>query len=264
MMSFTLVATLASLGAIGGFVAGLLGVGGGVLMFPLLYFVPPMMGLEPLDAKSVAAVVISQVFFSTMVGGFAHYRSGRVQGRIAIIAGGVSAMGSFVGAVTTQWTSDRFLLLLFGIVTVLVLLLMFLPAPDNAQDELPAENISVPTIPLSVGSFATGMVIGFLGAGNFIFVPLLIYVLKVPTRIAIGSALLVGLMNSATGFIGKLVTGQIPLLASAVVIGGAAISALAGERVNRQIPVRILRRIYAIMVGAIAIRVWLTILGFGG
>lgn len=262
-MSFTLIATLACLGAIGGFVAGLLGVGGGVLMFPLLYYVPPLMRLAALDAKTVAAVVISQVFFSTLVGGFAHFRSGRVQGRIGTIAGGVSALGSFVGAVATPWISEGFLLLLFGNVTALVLLLMFLPAPDSSQDNLPAAQVSVPTVHLSIGSFATGLVIGFLGAGNFIFVPLLIYVLKVPTRIAIGSALLAGLMNSAAGFIGKLVTGQIPLLTAGVVIGGAAISALAGEWVNRRLSVRILRQIYAIMVGGIAIRVWLTIFGFG-
>ena len=43
-MSLTLVATLVGLGAAGGFAAGLLGLGGGVLMFPLLYYVPPHPG----------------------------------------------------------------------------------------------------------------------------------------------------------------------------------------------------------------------------
>ena len=90
-MSAALIAAMAALGAIGGFLAGLLGFGGGVLMFPLLYYVPPLLGLVRLEAQTVAAVVISQVFFSALVGGVAHLRGGHVQGRLAFVAGAVSA-----------------------------------------------------------------------------------------------------------------------------------------------------------------------------
>ena len=81
-MSVTLIATLVGLGFVGGFFAGLLGFGGGVLMFPLLFYVPPLLGLVPMDVKTVAAIVASQVFFSTLTGGTAHLRSGQVQGRL--------------------------------------------------------------------------------------------------------------------------------------------------------------------------------------
>ena len=74
-------------------------------MFPLLYYLPPLLGLERLDAKTVAAVVITQVFFSSVVGGLAHLRSGRVHGRIALVAGTASAVASFVGGVASKWTS---------------------------------------------------------------------------------------------------------------------------------------------------------------
>ena len=258
-MSATLIATLAGLGATGGFFAGLLGFGGGVVMFPLLYYVPPLFGLARLEAQSVAAIVISQVFFSTLIGGFAHLRSGRVQGRITLIAGSASSFGSFAGSVASKWTSEQFLLLLFGIVTLLVGLIMFLPAPRQQQEDQPIERVSVPTIPLASYSFVTGIVIGFLGAGNFAFVPLLIYVLRVPTRIAIGSSLFIALMNSATGFIGKLATDQIPLIVSSVVVGGAAVGALVGEQAHRRLSTKMRRCIYALVVALIAIRVWITI-----
>ena len=58
-MSFSLIALLASLGALGGFTSGLLGVGGGVVMFPVLLYVPSLLGFASLDAKTVAAVVIA-------------------------------------------------------------------------------------------------------------------------------------------------------------------------------------------------------------
>jgi uncharacterized protein len=260
-MSVALIVTLALLGAGGGFLAGLLGLGGGVLMFPLLYYVPPLLGLERLDAQMVAAVVVSQVFFSALVGGMAHLRSGRVHRRMVIVAGTVSALGAFGGAVASKWTSEQFLLLLFGIVTILVILMTFLPAPTDQQEVVSVETLVVPTVPLAVASFVVGVVVGFLGAGNFVFVPLLIYVLKMPTRIAIGSNLFIAVMSTATGFIGKLVTGQMPLLIAAVVVCGSGVGALIGEKVHRRLSTRVLRFIYAAIVTLIAIRVWMTIFG---
>ena len=91
MISLSLISTLV-LGVLGGIFAGLLGFGGGVMMFPLLYYVPPLFGLSRLDAKTVAAVVISQVFFSTIIGGMAHLRHRRVHRRIVLGAGPASAL----------------------------------------------------------------------------------------------------------------------------------------------------------------------------
>jgi uncharacterized protein len=260
-MSLTLAAILVGLGGIGGFAAGLLGFGGGVLMFPLLYYVPPMLGIGSMSAKMVSATVASQVFFSTISGGIAHFRSGHVSTHLALIAGSVSAASAFAGAITSKWVSERFLLLLFGIVTVLVTIVMFLPAPDEAEEDRFVE-ASVARLPLMFFSFASGIVIGFLGAGNFIFVPVLIYVLRVPTRIAIGSSLVIAMMNTASGFLGKLISGQLQGLETALVVIGALLGAQAGERVHRLLSSVTLRKIYATMVTLIALRVWLTIFGF--
>jgi uncharacterized protein len=259
-MSLTLLATLVGLGAAGGFSAGLLGVGGGVLMFPLLYYVPPLLGIARMDAKTVAAIVVSQVFFSTLTGGIAHFRSGHVQTRMAVTAGTISAVTAFAGSVASQWASERFLLVLFGVVTVMVVVMMLLPVPTLDKDTVGGD-VSVSSLPLAVYSSLTGIVIGFLGAGNFIFVPILIYLLRMPTRVAIGSNLVVAIMSTASGFLGKLVTGQIPLLAAVLVVTGAVLGALAGERVHRRLSSQTLRRIYAALVAFIAIRIWLTILG---
>ena len=230
-------------------------------MFPLLYYVPPLFVIERMDAKTVAAIVVSQVFFSTLTGGIAHFRSGRVQSRLAVTAGTISAITAFAGSVASQWASERFLLMLFGVVTVMVVVIMLLPVPARDEDTA-IGNVTVPPLPLAVYSSMTGVIIGFLGAGNFIFVPILIYIMGVPTRIAIGSNLVVAIMSTASGFLGKLVTGQIPFLGAALVVTGAMLGALAGERVHRRLSSVVLRRIYAAMVALIAIRVWLTILGF--
>ena len=259
-MSLTLVATLAALGGIGGLAAGFLGLGGGVLLFPLLLYVPPLLGLESLNVRTVAALVICQVFFATLIGGTAHWRSGRVHARLTLVAALNAASGSLVGGIASQWVSEWFLLLLFGVVTLLAAGMMFLPAPSADRENISVQRVVVPLVPLSILSGATGIVVGFLGAGNFIFVPVQIYLLKVPTRIAIGSNLAIAVLSTFSGFFGKLITGQIPFLMTVPVVIGAGLGALAGERSHGRVSPRFLRYVYAGVIGLITVRVWITLL----
>ena len=81
-MSGELFFTLFCLAAVAGFGSGFIGLGGGLLLFPLLLYVPPYLGIGPIDAKTVAALVLSQVFFGGLVGGTAHWREGRVHKKL--------------------------------------------------------------------------------------------------------------------------------------------------------------------------------------
>jgi uncharacterized membrane protein YfcA len=255
-----LVFVLALLGVFGGFASGLLGFGGGVVMFPLLFYVPPVLGLQRIDANTVAALVITQVVFSTIVGGFAHLRSGRVQWRLGLTAGGISAVGSLIGGAVSKWLSEFFLLLAFGLVTLVVASMMFLPAPPETRENLAIEKSPVAFAPLVFCSLVAGLVVGLLGAGNFIFVPVLIYIFRTPTRVAIATSLLIALMNTFFGFMGKLVTDQIPLMPALAVVAGATAGALAGEKIHSRLASSALRYIYAVVIVAITLRIWITLL----
>jgi uncharacterized membrane protein YfcA len=156
--------------------------------------------------------------------------------------------------------SERFLLLLFGIVTLLAGSLMFLPEPSGDQEEIPVERVVVSLVRLAALSSATGAVVGFLGAGNFLFIPLLIYVLKIPTRIAIGSNLVIAGVSTFSGFLGKLFTGQIPFLMALAVVVGAVLGALGGESAHGRASPRVLRYTYAAVIGLVALRIWITLL----
>jgi uncharacterized membrane protein YfcA len=261
-MTLTLAATLLGIGGIGGFFAGMLGFGGGVLMFPMLYYLPPLMGVDRFDAKNVAAIVATQVVFSSLTAGVIHWRGGAVHGRLVLTAGSVSAASALVSGIASKWVSERFLLLLLGIVTIMTALIMLLPSSTRAANPPTLESLNLPQLPLVAYSLGIGLVIGFLGAGNFIFVPVLIYMLSVPTRTAIGSSLFIAMMNSSSGFLGKLLTGQIPFASTVLAVAGAMLGAFMGESVHRRLSTRALRRIYATLVVFIALRVWLTILGF--
>lgn len=251
---------LIAVGALSGFAAGFLGVGGGVVLFPLLFYVPPLLGFERLEAGTVAALVTAQVFFASAVGGLAHWSGGRVDARLASFGGASSAVGSFAGAIATPWVSERFLLFLFGIVSLAAVMVMLLPEAF-ADEQRSSAGRDFPTLPLSLFSFFTGAAVGFLGAANFLFVPVLVYAMRIPVRTAIGSTLVIASANTAAGFLGRLITGQIPLLFAAAVVAGASLGALAGERCHARVSLRVLRYAYATVVGAVTIRVWITLLG---
>lgn len=230
------------------------------MLFPLLLYVPPFLGLGSLDVKTVASLVISQVFFSGLVGGAAHWRSGRVHGRLTLVASVTSAASSFFGGVASRWVSEGFLLLLFAVVVFFAAAVMFLPGPPGDREQIPGEQVIVPLLPLAILSCVTGAVVGFLGAGNFVLIPVLIYALKVPTRIAIGSSLVIHVVNTFSGFLGKLLTGQIPYLMTVAVLVGAGLGALGGEWSHGRISPRTLRFVYAAVIGVVAAAIWIALL----
>jgi len=262
-MTLPLFLALGVIGVFGGIASGVLGFGGGVLLFPLLLYLPPLFGAGKLDAQTIAAMVVAQVFFASVVGASAHWRSGRVEPRLAVEAGVISAVTAFIGGIASGRVSEHFLLLLFGVVAMVITGLLLLPGPTAQQERLAASKVRVPKMPLAIFSSIAGVVVGFLGAGNFIFVPLLIYIFKVPTRVAIASSLVIALLNTSAGFLAKLITGQIPLLPTTIVVIGASLGALAGEWSHRRLSPAFLRYIYASMVVIITIRVWITLLGLG-
>ncbi|MGH7825633.1 MAG: sulfite exporter TauE/SafE family protein [Candidatus Binatia bacterium] len=258
-MSGGLLLTLFTLAGVAGFGAGFIGLGGGLLLFPLLLYLPPYLGLSAIDAKTVAALVISQVFFAGLIGGTAHWRKGRVHKRLTIVGAVASALGAFISGIASKWVSDWFLLFLFGVVTLIAGAVMFLPPPSVEREQASAENIVVPSVLLGAISFSVGVVVGLLGAGNFLFVPLLIYVLKIPTRITIGSSLAIHVLNGFAGFMGKMLTGQVPFLMTIVVILGASLGAIAGEKSHSRVSPRTLRYVYSAVIGVVALRIWLTL-----
>ena len=259
-MSGGLFLTLFAVAGLAGFGAGFIGLGGGLLLFPLLLYLPPYLGLEAIDAKTVAALVISQVFFAGLIGGAAHWRKGRVHKKLTLVGAIASGVGSFMGGVASRWVSDWFLLFLFGVVTIIAGAVMFLPGPSVEREQASVERVIVPSVALAAISFPVGIVVGLLGAGNFLFVPLFIYVLKIPTRITIGSSLAIHVLNGFSGFTGKLITGQVPFLMTVVVILGASLGAIIGEKSHSRASPKILRFAYAGVIAIVALRVWISLL----
>lgn len=252
-----LFALLALLGLIGGFFSGLLGLGGSILMVPLLLFVPPLFGFAALDMKQVAAISIVQVFFSSLSAVLVHRRHNAVSKPLVITMGAVSAVATLVGAWVSAYTSARLLLTLFAGVSTLATLLMFVPRKETESD-LPADQVPFSRPKAVVIALAVGTIGGLIGApGAFIYVPLLLYVLGIPTRITVGSTLAIVLLGSLTGALGKIATGQVPFGLAAALVLGSVPGARIGGQLSRKMDVRHLRWMVTAIVVASTVKIWM-------
>jgi uncharacterized membrane protein YfcA len=248
--------TLTLLGLVGAFVAGLLGVGGAIVMVPLLLYVPPLLGLAELDMKAVAGITIVQVLTATASGVLAHARVRAVHGELAWLGGPTMAAGSFVGAVVSHYVTARALLLVFALMATGAVALLTVRL-ETAWQPIFAEHVTIARGRAVTVCLGVGVLAGLVGAGAaFLLVPLLIAVIGVPIRVTIGSSLAITAMSALAGFAGKLITAQIPWGPAALVALGAMPGAQLGALVSRRLSGERLRRVLLVVVALTALRVW--------
>jgi hypothetical protein len=259
-MTLAFAATLAGLGFLGAFIAGLVGVGGAIVMIPLLYYVPPWVGVGALDIKLVAGVTMGQVLAATVVGAAVHGGAGAVHRPLAVVAGTSMAAASLAGAVASRYVPSRTLLAVFGVMGLLALPLMFLPLPAEPWAPAGAE-VDFDRRAAVVYPAAIGLLSGLVGAGGaFLLMPVLVGVMRIPFRLSIGTSLAITGVSALTGFLGKLVTAQVPLWPSVVVVAGGIGGVVVGARLSRRAPTRVLRASLGVLIALATLRVWADVL----
>jgi uncharacterized protein len=248
--------TLTSLGVVGAFIAGMLGVGGAIVMVPLLLYAPPLLGVGELDMKSVAGITMAQVLAAAASGVFAHARMRAVHGELAWLGGPTMAASSFAGALASHYVSARALLLVFALMATGAVALLSVRI-ETAGQPIFAEHVALARGRAIAVCLGVGALAGLVGAGGaFLLVPLLVTVVGVPIRITIGSSLAITATSAVTGFAGKALTGQIPWAPAALVALGAMPGAQLGALVSRRLSGEWLRRVLFIVVTLTALRVW--------
>src|SRR5512135_603799 len=126
-MDFMFLGLLVALGLGGGFLSGLLGLGGAIFMIPLLLYVPPALGVGQLDMKQVAAVSMVQVLSASLSGVIVHHKNKFVSKALLLYMGLFNALGNLAGSVFSRYTKSAFLLAIFATMAVIAAAVMFLP-----------------------------------------------------------------------------------------------------------------------------------------
>jgi uncharacterized membrane protein YfcA len=251
------------LSAIGGFFSGLLGVGGAVILIPLLRSVPPLFGVGELTMAQVSGITMIQVLAASIVGFLGHRRGGTAHTHTILTIGIPMGICALFGATLSKTLSDRAMLVLFGILVAIAFALLLKKAPGEGKDEADDHFAFNAPLSVAVGS-SVGLVSGILGAGGgFIIISLMIRVLRIPMRIAVGSSLGIVFIGATMGSIGKITSGQVEWGCLIPVLCGSIPAALLGVRVNRKLPAAHVRYVLLGVVLLVLIKTWIKILWTG-
>lgn len=248
-------------GIFSGFFSGLLGLGGGLIMTPMFLYGPSMAGAGALAVKEITGLTMVQGFAGAVSGLARHRGYGMVSWRLVRYAGFAAGVSALAGAVLSKWVADDAILAIFGAMALIASALIFLPGSRTGQDESDPGPFSF-NAPLAV---ILGGAIGFAGglvgqAGSFIMIPSMLYVLRVPTRVAIASNLGIILFSAVGGIAGKLTTAQVPLELALIMVAGSVPSAQVGAIVSRRMQPKLLRYALSLVVGGAAVRIWFDVL----
>lgn len=245
------------LGFVGSFIAGLAGIGGAIIMVPLLYFLPPALGLEKLSMQIIAGVTIVQVMVATGIAVLVHKSNNFVKRDLVIWMGTSIIIGSFLGGLGSKFVSEDILELIFAVLALIAFIMMFVPQKDTVKNQEFNYNRNLALI----SSFSVGILSGLVGAGGaFLLVPIMIYVLKIPLRITIGSSLGIVFFSAISGFISKVVSGQIVWGLALAITLGAIPGANLGGRMSKHVPAYYIKLFLALLISGSAIKMWINIL----
>lgn len=254
------------IGLVGSFFSGLLGIGGAIINFPLLLYVPGWLGLEGFTAKEVASISMLQVFFASLSGMLSNRMSSKggpslVHKGLVLQMGVSTLVGSLIGSVSSLYLKSEAINIVYGFLAVIAVIMMIVPARATAENK-PVSEVTYNVFLAVISAFLVGCVSGIVGAGGaFILIPIMLTVLKIPTRITISSSLAIVFLSAVGGAIGKIAAGGIPFWPAVFAIIGSLLGAPLGTYLSRKLNVRLLRYALVVLIALTAVKIWLDILG---
>ncbi|MBL8521658.1 MAG: sulfite exporter TauE/SafE family protein [Betaproteobacteria bacterium] len=248
-------------GAVVGFLAGLLGIGGGMTLVPILaaLFAAQAIGGDHTVHLALATAMASAAFTSS-ASVREHHKHGAVDWALVRRFVPGMATGSLVATFASGWVSQRTLALAFAVIVFGAAVNMLVGKKPKAAHAWPG----------SLALFALGVVIGAVSGlvsagGTFLLMPVMLY-FGVAMHSAIGTGAAIGIPVTAIGTLGYIAAGwrapglpdphlgflYLPALAGLVV--GSLVTAPMGARAAHRLPVVTLKRLFALLMIALAAR----------
>lgn len=198
-----LAAAMLAAGCVAGVLAGLFGVGGGIVIVPVLEAVLSLLGVDAAIRMHVAvATSLATIIPTSISSARAHNKHGAVDFEIVKHWWIYVFCGAVLGAWVASQLHSRVLAIIFATLALLVALKMiFLADARNLTEEIPRK-FWVPVIPAFIGCVSSMMGIG---GGTFSVMTLTLF--NTPIHRAVGTAALFGLVISVPGTIAFIVTG---------------------------------------------------------
>jgi uncharacterized membrane protein YfcA len=255
----------AAAGAIVGFLAGLLGIGGGMTLVPILSALFVAQSLTPDHTVHLAlGTAMASIVFTSSASVREHHRHAAVDWTMVKRMVPGMLLGALLSTFATGWISQRALALSFATIVFAGATQILIGRKPSAHERMP--NAAIVFI---VGTLI-GIIAGLVSAGGtFLTVPFMLYC-GVRMHTAIGTGAAIGIPVALIGTIGYIVSGwrveSLPawslgfvyLPALALLVAGSVVTAPMGARYAHKLPVNTLRRVFACLLYLLAIRMVVT------
>lgn len=238
---------LAIVGVLGGLLSGAFGVGGGILMVPLLIV------LAGMDQRRAAATSLAAIVPTAVVGSIAYFANGEVD----LAAAGLVAAGGIAGS----WIGSHLLRRLplgwlrWGFIALLVLVAVRLVVAPPERMSAPAElDLGIGAAYVGLG-FVVGIAAGLFGiGGGLIMVPAFIAVFGMGDLLAKGTSLAAMIPTSISGSVANL-RGRLLSAREALIVGVAAtLASLPGVALAFLLPPTVAAWLFAALLIAAAVQ----------
>lgn len=193
------------LGILAGFLSGLLGIGGGIVLVPALLYLLPI--LPQVNSDNIAIIAVATSLMTIVVTAFSsarsHYKRGNLHKEITVPIAITVAMSSIVAPYVAIWMGSSLLTSVFAILLFVLAIQIATGRKSNADvDKLPSNKV------LAFGGLFTGFLAAIAGlGGGAILVPYLTLV-GVNIRKSIGAAAACGMIVAIFGSIGYFISGH--------------------------------------------------------
>lgn len=233
-----------------GTMAGFFGIGGGIILVPILL----VLGI---DIKDAIGISIVQMVFSSIYGSYLNYKKGSLIVGEGIFVGFGGFIGGYIGGYVTQFISDT--LLQFTFFGLLLFALFRLFFSQNHEDDSHTKSLNkglLFVIGVGIGIFSITLGIG----GSIILTPLLVGLLHYPIKKAVSAGLFFVVFSSVAGVISRLSSGSIDfsnaLIVAVASLLGVAIGIWAKDHVTSKNHKMALLALYVFALGMLVKKMW--------
>ncbi len=228
--------------------ASMLGIGGGLLIVPTLTLILHY------PIKHAIAISLIGVSATSLMAASNYLKAGLVDVELGITLESSTILGALAGGIVSGHINSQILYLLFS---VLVLYTAYVMWVGKKLKEVRAEGYQHYTEGIGASFFA-GLASALLGIGGGVLkVPIMNILMNVPVRIAVAtSSFMIG-MTAVTGVFPYIERGEANFLMAAPIVIGTLIGAFIGSKLMRKVPTVILRKIFAIILLLVGIRMFL-------
>lgn len=230
----------AAVGLLAGFLSGLFGVGGGILMVPGLVLV---LAMEQRRAHGTSLAAIIPIAISGVVG---YAIDGSIDVAVAALLFAGSWFGALVGTALLAVAPQRALRLGFAALLLATAVRLFVEVPERTGR---AELGAAAVLGLVALGLAAGVLAGLLGVGGgIIMVPAMVLVFGLSDVVAKGTSLLVIIPTAAVGTARNARRGAADLPVAATLGLAGVVSAFAGSRVALRLDPRVSTALFAVLL----------------